>query len=511
MPQPWRPKGSKKAEQKEPPPERAEMSAIAGPVPKFGQALGSSDKEVREKAVKALERYLKSAHSIEELELRKIWKALFYCFWHSDKPRVQADLAERLAALMHALPSPEKAWLFVQVFWFTICREWTGIDRLRLDKFYGLLRCSVTHAIRLVRQSGWAKSELATLATVLSGEGGPLHAKAPVGLRYFMCDYFMPALIEAVRKDTSASGPMTGDALLALLEPFVQLCGTAEDDVTLRKLVEGVIQPVLLGGVAEDEDDDEEGEEDDDDGEEEEDSGRKKQKAAPCLPQPLEALAERLFTLASDKVRTKDRNRRLLYALQQRVEGLAERAAAEAAEAAAAAPPSSSKKRAKVALRAAEPAEAARKVDQGQLATLKNMIGKKKKMKTVEVEEADASASNAAAKAAPKAAAPKAAEKAAAKEKAAKAEAEAAAKREAEAEAKAAEEEAAKAKAAKAAAARAAGPPPEFQAAKKFEGRRAGCVFKKGPKGVGYYLDRPPVAKVFAKGGKGGGGGKRKR
>ena len=85
-----------------------EESAMAGPAPKFGQALASSDKEVRDKAVKALERYLRGAHDIEELEVRKIWKALFYCMWHSDKPKVQAELADKLSALMHSMKNGQQ-------------------------------------------------------------------------------------------------------------------------------------------------------------------------------------------------------------------------------------------------------------------------------------------------------------------------------------------------------------------------------------------------------------------
>ena len=42
---------------------------------------GLADKETRDQAVKALTRYLKRSHDIEELELAKIWKALFYCMW----------------------------------------------------------------------------------------------------------------------------------------------------------------------------------------------------------------------------------------------------------------------------------------------------------------------------------------------------------------------------------------------------------------------------------------------
>ena len=55
-----------------------------------------ADKETRDKAVKTLTRYLKSGPVLEELDLAKIWKALFYCMWHADKPKVQNELAERL-------------------------------------------------------------------------------------------------------------------------------------------------------------------------------------------------------------------------------------------------------------------------------------------------------------------------------------------------------------------------------------------------------------------------------
>ena len=61
----------------------------------------------------------------------------------------------------------------------------------------------------------------------------------------------------------------------------------------------------------------------------------------------------------------------------------------------------------------------------------------------------------------------------------------------------------------------------DFQAANKFQGSKKGYVFKKGPKGLGYYIDRPPTptfkppTKSFGGGGgqrggwanKGGGGG----
>ena len=68
-----------------------------------------TDKAVRDRAVTALQRYLESAHDLDDLELRKIWKALFYCMWHSDKPKVQAELARVKARRLMELPRSAKS------------------------------------------------------------------------------------------------------------------------------------------------------------------------------------------------------------------------------------------------------------------------------------------------------------------------------------------------------------------------------------------------------------------
>ena len=86
----------------------------------------------------------------------------------------------------------------------------------------------------------------------------------------------------------------------------------------LKRLVDGVLHPVLAPPSAEEEEEEEEEEEDDDD-----DDGDEEGKGV-VLPRPLWQLSERLFALASDKAATLDRNRPLLYALQSRVSRLAQ-------------------------------------------------------------------------------------------------------------------------------------------------------------------------------------------
>lgn len=56
---------------------------------KFAQALGSTDHLTREKGVQALTRFLVRKADLAEADVLKLWKGLFYCFWHSDKAPVQ--------------------------------------------------------------------------------------------------------------------------------------------------------------------------------------------------------------------------------------------------------------------------------------------------------------------------------------------------------------------------------------------------------------------------------------
>ncbi len=56
---------------------------------KFARALGSTDYHTREAGLNALTLWLCSRRELAETDMLKIWKGLFFCFWHSDKAPVQ--------------------------------------------------------------------------------------------------------------------------------------------------------------------------------------------------------------------------------------------------------------------------------------------------------------------------------------------------------------------------------------------------------------------------------------
>ena len=115
----------------------------------FARKLASPSLKTREKAISLLVAWLTSKKHIEDEELKKIWKGLFYCVWHSDKVPVQTDLIERLTSIPEKLDGALSLQFF-KVFLVTMRREWAGIDRLRLDKFYLLLRRYLVHMLMVL-------------------------------------------------------------------------------------------------------------------------------------------------------------------------------------------------------------------------------------------------------------------------------------------------------------------------------------------------------------------------
>ncbi len=81
-------------------------SADSGYNCKFARALGSVDWHTREQGLHALTVWL-TRNEVSDEDLTKIWKALFFCFWHSDKAPVQV-LPERLLSPHTCVLSTER-------------------------------------------------------------------------------------------------------------------------------------------------------------------------------------------------------------------------------------------------------------------------------------------------------------------------------------------------------------------------------------------------------------------
>ncbi|KAL2818266.1 nucleolar protein,Nop52-domain-containing protein [Aspergillus granulosus] len=127
----------------------------------FVRELASSEKKIRDKATDSLALFLRSKTDLSLLELLKLWKGLFFCFYHSDRPLTQQALARNLSySLVPTLPR-STVHRFLRAFWITIGREFHSIDRLRLDKYLLLIRSYVGVAFQIFLKNSKPTSQQA--------------------------------------------------------------------------------------------------------------------------------------------------------------------------------------------------------------------------------------------------------------------------------------------------------------------------------------------------------------
>ncbi|KAJ3072148.1 Ribosomal RNA processing protein 1 B [Podochytrium sp. JEL0797] len=206
----------------------------------FGKNLAHTEKSIRDKAVHALSEWLVNADNLDLTNMTKLWKGLFYCYWMSDKPVIQHELAERLALLILDLDN-EKALLYIQAFWRIIILEWPGLDRLRLDKFYNLLRNFHRHSFMLLEKNKFDHELVSKYIAIL--EDGPISAnnvRIPDSLKFHTAEAYLDEMNNGFSGEECKLPSEIG---VLLLSPFTKAFATSNNAVYVGKI------EVLFGKV----------------------------------------------------------------------------------------------------------------------------------------------------------------------------------------------------------------------------------------------------------------------
>ena len=125
----------------------------------FIKKLAANDRPTRDSALASLNQFLRAKRKLDEFELQKLWKGLFYSMWFSDRPKTQQRLADDLANLLDVIDEAN-FFNFVDAFWVIMAREWDGIDKHRIDKFYLLMRRYVASMLRRMKKEQWGEKWL---------------------------------------------------------------------------------------------------------------------------------------------------------------------------------------------------------------------------------------------------------------------------------------------------------------------------------------------------------------
>ncbi|XP_043927762.1 ribosomal RNA processing protein 1 homolog B [Protopterus annectens] len=210
----------------------------------FAQKLASNEKRVRDRAVKKLRKYIfvRTQHEsggFTHDELLKLWKGLFYCMWMQDKLLLQEDLANTIAQLINVFQNEDARHLFLQTFWQTMCREWNGIDGLRMDKFYMLCRFVFRQSVEILKQSGWSESLIEKWFGLSVYELFNSENSSPKGIKLHFIDIYLDELARVGAEE------LTAEQNLKFLEPFCKIVAKTKEQSLVQAVVRGIFEGIV--------------------------------------------------------------------------------------------------------------------------------------------------------------------------------------------------------------------------------------------------------------------------
>ncbi|XP_059696021.1 ribosomal RNA processing protein 1 homolog B isoform X3 [Haemorhous mexicanus] len=219
-------------------------AAVQPPEVQFAQRLAANEKRIRDRALKKLRSYIgvrtqRPGGGFSQEELLKIWKGLFYCMWMQDKPLLQEELAANISQLIHVFQNTETRHLFIQTFWQTMNREWNGIDNLRLDKYYMLMRLILRQSFEVLKRSEWDEGLVEPLLQLLMKEVMDPDSSSPTGIKFHFIDIYLNELAKVGAKE------LTADQNLRFIEPFCKIAAKSKDRRVLHAVATGVFEMIV--------------------------------------------------------------------------------------------------------------------------------------------------------------------------------------------------------------------------------------------------------------------------
>ncbi len=208
---------------------------------KFAAALANPDKAIRTKTCRTLQSYV-SKNDFESLEILRLWKALYYCLWLTDKQEVQLELATFLSGLLNHCKDDEAMLDFFVAFWNTVMREWGTLDQYRVNKFYSLMRLMLHEAFTILEDRAWPDELAIAMVDIIDQQ---VIQGRPNGPRYHLGDI----MLEELHKVTQ--GECAHEVVELILSPFYHILATDSDPVLRSRVGSAVFEKYLLNHARE--------------------------------------------------------------------------------------------------------------------------------------------------------------------------------------------------------------------------------------------------------------------
>ena len=223
----------------------------------FAKKLADSDKRVRDKTFVNVSKWLASRETLTAIDGKKLWRGLFYSYWHADGRATQLEVANKMGALVHVL-NREVAMVYLEAGLWTMRTEWGGIDKHRMDKYCLLTRRVLHHGFRFAGERGWDMADDIGRAMAEAIFGAPKSAQLEgIGFKLHVAEVFLRE-VEAVCKgetglamddgeeeiEAGAPTPIPSGALAALVVVFINAMQKEESNVLLKRIRTDVFEPL---------------------------------------------------------------------------------------------------------------------------------------------------------------------------------------------------------------------------------------------------------------------------
>ncbi|CAL8265907.1 unnamed protein product [Lota lota] len=134
-------------------------------------------------------------------------------------------------------PPPE--FLYLEAFLQTVKREWTGIDRLRMDKFYQLVRFVFRQTFEMLKKREWEASLVNRFLEMLTSQVLQGNGTVPSGLQYHILDLYLTELARVGSVELSA------DQNLTLIVPFCKIVAKTKDNTLFKAICNSIFSTII--------------------------------------------------------------------------------------------------------------------------------------------------------------------------------------------------------------------------------------------------------------------------
>ncbi|XP_016419584.1 ribosomal RNA processing protein 1 homolog A [Sinocyclocheilus rhinocerous] len=194
----------------------------------FAQKLASNEKPVRSRALVKLRKYI-SARSETAEENGNPFQAQVE----------KEELSTKISRLLHSFRTLDSQFLYLKTFLQTMKREWNGIDRLRMDKYFQLVRFVFREVFEMLKRQQWESRLVSEFLQLFSAQLLHSSSAAPAGFLLHALDLYLTELALV------GSAELTAEQNHTFIEPFFKTMAKTKDRVLLKAIGSNIFNTIV--------------------------------------------------------------------------------------------------------------------------------------------------------------------------------------------------------------------------------------------------------------------------